>query len=72
MAISKTLHPERILESRVRYQDHKPGVTSCLVPNLVRGFQAIIVLIHLPKNSFGNGLEEHICNITRDISHYLG
>ena len=26
MAISKTLYPERILESIVRYQDHKPEV----------------------------------------------
>ena len=44
-------------------------MTSPLVPNLVRGFQTIIVLIRLTKNGFGNGLEEYTYNITRDVSY---
>ena len=38
------------------------GVTSCLVSNLARVFQYVIVL--MLKNGFGNGLVEYICRIT--------
>ena len=52
MAISKTLYPERILESRVQYQDHKPEVwPAALSSNLVRGFQTIIVITRLTKTA---------------------
>ena len=36
------------------------GVTSCLVSNLERVFQYVIVLIRSLKNGFGNGVVEYI------------